>query len=261
MTKLNRSVERGLKILEVISSNGVCSLAFLAERTGLPKPTILRICATLVQQRWLTQSRSDSRYRVGSRFPRVNPRPDSIDALVEAGAAAILALSEATGLGVDLAAPLGNGRIEIVDTTRTFSDHGIFPDCIGYRPSPFRSALGCAFLAALEPAQEAEYSARLAVHTTGKDRTAALALPAKLREVRAQGYATREDAYWGRAVDYGGVPSAIAVAIAAEGHIVGAVSLIWLAEQHSVPTIVKAHLEDLKATAREIGALYAANVG
>ena len=261
MTKLNRSVERGLNILEVISSNGVCSLAFLAERTGLPKPTILRICATLVQQRWLSQSRSDSRYRVGSRFPRVNAHPDSIDALVEAGASAILALSEATGLGVDLAAPIGNGRVEIVDTTRTFSEHGVFPDCIGYRPSPFRSALGCAFLAALDPAQEAEYTARLAVHTTGRDRVAALALPAKLREVRVQGFATREDGYWGRAVDYGGIPSAIAVAISSRGHIVGAVSLIWLAEQHSVASVAKAHLKKLTATAREIGELYAAHIG
>ena len=261
MTKLNRSVERGLNILEVISSNGVCSLAFLAERTGLPKPTILRICATLVQQRWLTQSRSDSRYRVGSRFPRVNSRPTTIDTLVEAGASAILSLSDATGLGVDLAAPIGNGRVEIVDTTRNFSIHGIFPDCIGYRPSPFRSALGCAFLAALEPEQEAEYSARLAVHTTGKDRTAALALPAKLREVRAQGFAIRENGYWGRAVDYGGIPSAIAVAISAQSHAVGAVSLIGLAEQHSAAAIAKAHLKKLTETAEEIGNLYAANVG
>jgi len=261
MTKLNRSVERGLNILEVISSNGVCSLAVLAERTGLPKPTIMRICATLVQQRWLTQSRSDSRYRVGSRFPRVTARPDSIDALVEAGASAILALTEATGFGVDLAAPIGNGRVEIVDTTRNFSEHGIFPDCIGYRPSPFRSALGCAFLAALKPAQEAEYAARLAIHTTGEDRAAALALPAKLREVRARGFATREDGYWGRAVDYGGIPSAIAVAIGSEGHVVGAISLIWLAEQHSVTSVAKAHLEKLTVTAREIGKLYAANIG
>jgi IclR family mhp operon transcriptional activator len=191
----------------------------------------------------------------------VNSRPTTIDTLVEAGASAILSLSDATGLGVDLAAPIGNGRVEIVDTTRNFSRHGIFPDCIGYRPSPFRSALGCAFLAALEPEQEAEYSARLAVHTTGKDRTAALALPAKLREVRAQGFAIREDGYWGRAVDYGGIPSAIAVAISAQSHAVGAVSLIGLAEQHSAAAIAKAHLKKLTETAEEIGKLYAANVG
>ncbi|MFC6587965.1 helix-turn-helix domain-containing protein [Sulfitobacter pacificus] len=42
MTKLNRSVERSMKILEVVSGSGVTSLAFLAEQTGLPKPTIMR---------------------------------------------------------------------------------------------------------------------------------------------------------------------------------------------------------------------------
>ena len=84
---------------------------------------------------------------------------------------------------------------------------------------------------------------------------------ATLREVRVQGFATREDGYWGRAVDYGGIPSAIAVAISSRGHIVGAVSLIWLAEQHSVASVAKAHLEKLTATAREIGELYAAHIG
>ncbi|WP_193142792.1 IclR family transcriptional regulator [Meridianimarinicoccus sp. MJW13] len=260
MTKFNRSVERSMKILEVVSGSGVTSLAFLADQTGLPKPTILRICATLVHQRWLTQSRSDGRYRIGSRFPRLGTAPDSIDALVEAGSSEIVRLSEATGLGVDLAAGIGNGRVEIVDTTRTFSDHGIFPDCIGYRPSPFRSALGCAFLAAHDADARADFSAKLAVNTKGKDREAALSLPGKLKEIRAKGFATREFGYWGRAVDYGGIPSAIGVAIRAEGRVIGAVSLIWLAEKHRVDEIASAHLKQLTSAAVAIGRQFESNV-
>lgn len=257
MSKHNRSVERSMKILEVVSSSGVTSLAFLADQTGLPKPTILRICATLVNQRWLTQSRSDSRYRIGSRFPRLGATPDSIDALVEAGSPEILRLSEETGLGVDLAAAIGNGRVEIVDTTRKYSEHGIFPDCIGYRPSPFRSALGSAFLEALDADERAGLSVNLAMNTTGKDREAALSLPTRLKEIRARGYATREFGYWGRAVDFGGIPSAISVAIRAEGNAVGALSLVWLAERQSVEEVAEAFLERLTLAADAIGRQFA----
>ncbi|ABG33123.1 IclR family transcriptional regulator [Roseobacter denitrificans] len=257
MTKLNRSVERSMKILEVVSGSGVTSLAFLAEQTGLPKPTIMRICATPVNQRWLTQSRSDSRYRIGSRFPRLGAAPAALDALVEAGSSEIVHLSEETGVGVDLAAAIGNGRVEIVDTTRKFSEHGIFPDCIGYRPSPFRSALGCAFLAALGADERAEVAAKLAVNTKGKDREAALRLPDKLREIRTKGYATREYGYWGRAVDYGGIPNAISVAMRADGRAIGALSLVWLAERNSVEEVADAYLERLTEAADAIGRHFA----
>ncbi len=253
MTKLNRSVERSMKILEVVFGSGVTSLAFLAEQTGLPKPTIMRICATLVSQRWLTQSRNDGRYRIGSRFPRLGAAPDSIDALVEAGSSEIIRLSELTGLGVDLAAAIGNGRVEIVDTTRKFSEHGIFPDCIGFRPSPFRSALGCAFLAALDANERADVSAKLALNTKGQERKAALSLPEKLKEIRARGFATREYGYWGRGVDYGGIPSAISVAIRAGSRVVGALSLVWLAERQSVEDVATAHLERLTLAGEVIG--------
>jgi IclR family mhp operon transcriptional activator len=253
MTKLNRSVERSMKIIETVSDNGVCSLAFLADQTGLSKATILRICATLISQRWLSQSRSNKRYRIGSRFPRLNPESDLVDALVEAGKLEIVALSQATGLAVDLAVSIGDGRIEIVDTTRHFAKHGIFPDTIGYRPSPFRSGLGNAFLAALDSRELASYSNTLISNTTGRDREAALHLPKKILEIRKRGFALREEGYWGRAVDYGGIPSAISVAIRADEQVIGAISLVWLAEDRSTEAVASTHLKRLTTAADKIG--------
>lgn len=253
MTKMNRSVERSMQIIEVVSGSGVTSLAFLAQQTGLPKATILRICATLVNQRWLSQSRSDSRYRIGPRFPRLSAAPNLVDAILEAGKSEIVALSEATGLAVDLAVAIGNGRVEIVDTTRHFALHGIFPDTIGYRPSPFRSALGSAFLTALSAKERSKYIAKLALITKGRDREAALNFPKRMQEVRADGFAAREAAYWGRAVDYGGTPSAIGVAIPSNNQAVGALSLVWLAEKRTVASVATAHLEQLSCAAHAIG--------
>jgi len=257
MTKLNRSVERSMKIIETVSDNGVCSLAFLADQTGLPKATILRICATLTQQRWLSQSGNDKRYKIGPRFPRLNPVPDTVDAILEAGKLEIVALTTATGLAVDLAVSIGDGRIEIVDTTRQFVQHGIFPDTIGYRPSPFRSGLGVAFLAALDPTELAACSKSLVVNTTGREREAALKMNNKILETRQNGYAVREEAYWGRAVDYGGVPRAISVAIRANNQAVGAISLVWLAERRSIDSVVEEHLARLALAANVIGDRFA----
>ncbi|MCO4839877.1 MAG: helix-turn-helix domain-containing protein [Rhodobacteraceae bacterium] len=253
MTILNRSVERSIKIIETVSDNGVCSLAFLADHTELPKATILRICATLVRQRWLSQSRSDKRYKIGPRFPRLNPVSDVVDAFIETGKLEIVTLSNRTGLAVDLAVSIGEGRVEIVDTTRQFSLHGIFPDTIGYRPSPFRSGLGAAFLAALDAKELSAYSKSLIANTTGRDREAALKLPERILEIRQAGYAKREEGYWGRAVDYGGVPSAISVAIHIDNKAIGAMSLVWLAERNSMESVIDEHLARLSMAAKAIG--------
>lgn len=253
MTKLNRSVERSIKIIETVSKSGVCSLALLADETGLPKATILRICATLISQGWLSQNQNDKRYRMGSRFPRLDAKPDFADTFVEAGKLKIVALSQSTGLAVDLAVSIGNGRLEIVDTTRKFSLHGISADTIGYRPSPFRSALGSAFLAELSTQEATAYFIKSTEYTTGRDRAAALKFSPKLQEIRKNGFATREEGYWGRAVDYGGIPRAIGVAIKVNGQVMGAISLVWLAEKHSMASVVDEHLAQLTNTARVIG--------
>ena len=253
MTKLNRSVERSMMIIETVSDSGLSSLAFLASQTGLPKATILRICETLVSQRWLSQSRSDKRYRIGPRFPRLNPEADLVDAIIKAGKQEIVALSQQTELAVDLAVSIGDGRVEIVDTTRRFSQHGIFPDSIGYRPSPFRSALGSAFLTALDAEERAKYLKKLSENTIGMDREAALNMPRKFQNIQTAGFAAREEGYWGRAVDYGGIPSAISVAIRADGQAIGAVSLVWLAEEQSIESVAGTHLTHLRLAAKTIG--------
>ena len=97
----------------------------------------------------------------------------------------------------------------------------------------------------------------LSANTTGKDRAAALQLPTKLRDIRTRGFASREPGYWGRAVDYGGIPSAIGVAVRSGDQVLGALSLVWLAERRSVDDVAQAQLGRLTATAKAIGGHFA----
>jgi IclR family mhp operon transcriptional activator len=257
MTKLNRSIERGLTVLEVIHISGAISLARLAARTELSKPTLLRICATLESRRWLIRRNSDGWYQIGSGFPVAGGKPDLVDRLVAVAKEEILRLSEETGLGVDLAAAIGGGRTEIVDTTRVFKKHRVYPDAVGFRPSPVLAALGVAYLSGLAEPALAEALRDLAKSLPREDAAAVAQLPQILNSVAEKGYAVRAEGHWGRAVDYGELPSAIGVPILADAEPIGALNLVWNASHRSVESVAKDHLAQLQAAARTIGHRYA----
>lgn len=257
MTKLNRSIERGLTVLEVIHTSGASSLAFLAARTGLSKPTLLRICATLESRRWLTRRSSDGCFQLGSAFPQAGGVPDLIDRLVAVSKEEIVRLSEETGLGVDLAAAIGGGRTEIVDSTRVFRKHGVYPDTIGFRPSPILSALGGAYLSGLSESDRTAVLKDLVPRLPRDDAAALLELPRILKAFAQKGFAARAQGHWGRAVDYGELPAAIAVPILAGSEVIGAVNLVWNANDQPVEAVAQIHLSRLQATADRIGRNYA----
>lgn len=257
MLKLNRSIDRSLTVLEVIQAAGSCSLAVLAQETGLPKPTILRICATLENRRWLIRQKSDGCYRLGSAFPSTGGMPEETDRLVAVSKQEIVRLSTKCNMGVDLAAAIGDGRTEIVDSTRVFKQHGVYPEVIGYRPSPVFSALGLSFLSVLSPEEQTTLLMKLAEKLPREERSVLPQLPQLLRTTLKQGYAVRADGHWGRAVDYGALPSAIGVPILANKIPVGAINLVWNTDDASVEEIVQTHLKSLRATAEVIGKNYA----
>jgi hypothetical protein len=55
---------------EVVRASGKASRGVLAARTSLPRPTVLRIGATLEAWRWLFRRGSDGSYRPDSAFPQ-----------------------------------------------------------------------------------------------------------------------------------------------------------------------------------------------
>ncbi len=257
MTKLNRSIDRGLAVLEAVHTSGTISLAALAARTGLSKATLLRICATLEARRWLIRRSFDGNYQLGSAFPQPAGMPNRVDRLIAVAKGELLQLSRDTGLGSDLAAGVGGGRVEIIDTTREFQAHGVYPDTVGFRPSPILSALGAAFLFALSGADRAEALQEFATRLPREDAKALPRLAAILEDIGKRGYATRTESHWGRAVDYGALPAAIAVPIVAGKEAIGALNLVWNASDRSVEAVTTDHLARLQGAARLMGRSYA----
>lgn len=256
MAKLNRSIDRGLVVLEVVHTSGTISLAMLAARTGLPKATLLRICATLEARRWLFRRGGDGNYQIGSAFPRGDRMPNRFDLLVGVAKNELLQLCRDTGLASDLAAGIGDGRVEIVDTTRHFKSHGIYPDSVGFRPSPILSALGVAFLFAMPGGERAKALQELANRLPREDAIALPQLGGILHGIKERGYAIRTEGHWGRAVDYGELPMAIAIPILAKNEPVGALNLVWNHRNRLVEDVAKDHLARLQSAASTIGQAY-----
>lgn len=66
MTLLNRSLERGLAILDCFRpGTGLLAHRDIAERTGLPKPTVTRLLETLRQQGYVVFDEVSRGYRLG----------------------------------------------------------------------------------------------------------------------------------------------------------------------------------------------------
>ena len=256
MTKLNRSIDRGLSVLDVVHSVGSCSLAGLTARTGLPKPTLLRICKSLEARRWLFRRLSDGNYQLGSAFPRIGGMGNRVDRLVAVGKEVIVGLSSDTGLASDLAAGIGGGRVEIVDTTRSFALHAIYPDCVGFRPSPILSALGAAYIFALTDAERGQNLEELSIRLPREEIKSLSRQATIFTEIRARGYAIRSPGHWGRAVDYGALLAAIAVPVLAGGEPVGSVNLVWNSSEGCAERMAMDHLGRLQLAARTIGENY-----
>ena len=156
-------------------------------------------------------------------------------------------------MGVDLAAAIGEGRTEIVDTTRVFKKHGVYPDAVGFRPSPTESALGFAFLMGLVETGNFEALQQIEKSQVREITSALPQLSKSLAEGAKRGYAIRAHGHWGRAVDYGELPAAIAVPIISDMDTIGALNLVWNASDQSVENIAKVHLGRLQSSARRIG--------
>lgn len=155
------ALSRGLLLLRrVASADGPVSNGRLAELTGIPKPTVSRITATLVSAGFLYQLPDSERFvltasvlELGNGFLRnfdirARARPFLID------------LAERTSLSVHLAA---RDRLDmvVIDTIRPRSAILVSRLEVGSRMDLTRTAVGRAYLAELTGRERAELMAAL----------------------------------------------------------------------------------------------------
>lgn len=78
----NRSLDRGITLLDALARQGACSLSTLHAETGLAKSTIRRLLATMMDRQIVRRSLSDRLYRTNVAMPNSSTRAPTQDQML-----------------------------------------------------------------------------------------------------------------------------------------------------------------------------------
>lgn len=257
MTKTIRALDRALLIIKIVAANESCSLAEIHARTGVPKPTALRLIRTLVQRGYLRRSVIDGRYRASIILPESEAEPVSHDLVLLADKAMphALALTKKIGWPSDI-----HLRAEyfmtLVDTTRSLSPFHVYQHERNQRISLYGSATGLACLSGM-PRERVErlYWDIKPEFMWRPDRfhLSWQRLCDVMEEIRVRGFATRLSQHTGEMPLDDGM-RAIAVPLHRGGMPIGAINIFWPFTFETEEAFANNHLADLKMAAARIDA-------
>lgn len=127
MLKENRSLERGLIVLETLARHRAMSLSDVHRKTGLPKSTLRRLLATLVSRRFVRRSLSDNLYRATVTLPDISiePVPPGLSLVADIGLTHALELTKKIGWPSDIHI-LERHWMRIVESTRLASPFSLY---------------------------------------------------------------------------------------------------------------------------------------
>jgi IclR family transcriptional regulator, mhp operon transcriptional activator len=258
MSDTIRSLERGLRVLEILRTTATSSLQELHEKTRIPKPSLLRILATLDEHGFVSRRLADGRYRY-SDFRATGRKRDRHDRLVEAAVPIIDHLCQKVLWPSDLMVPAGD-HMERRETSQAYSP--FFPsrtyrNRIGQPVGWLLTGVGRAYLAYCPAVEKESILRRLRASKKPEDQLAQFPkrLEQILLETRARGYAIRDPAFTGGG--YGGLPhddglASIAVPLRGRRRVYGSLNILWIRSAFTVDQFAARHLTDLQQAACEI---------
>jgi len=251
----NRSLERGLSILEALAQRRACSLSDLNRSTGLAKSTLRRLLAPLLAHHIVRRSLGDQLYRINIALPlirgaRTTPRTARI---IEIASPHMIELTQRVKWPSDLHLRSGN-RMCVVESTRALSPFHIGRARVDLDVSLFGAASGRAYLSALRNDEVGALIRSAGDHPAwglGRLHTAAAEFIAELNAIRSAGYATRSPKYDGESKPPDRL-YAMAVPIFQARAPTGALTLVWPRRHLRPEQFAKLYLADLAATAQRI---------
>jgi DNA-binding IclR family transcriptional regulator len=182
------ALDRGLALLNCFGEGQQnLSAAELARVSGIPRPTVIRLAATLVAHRWLTQETVGEGYRLGAGVVSLAQRFLAGLDIRAAARAPMQALAETTGGSVYLAVRDGLEMV-LIEACRARSTMLSARLDVGSRVPLPNSALGRAYLGAVDDATRLQLMDSLRL-SRGSDWNALDAgLQVALKSYRHKGY-------------------------------------------------------------------------
>jgi IclR family mhp operon transcriptional activator len=252
----NRSLDRGLAIMESLSIHGASSLSDLHLRTRLPKSTIRRTLGTLPRRRIVRRSLADGLYRANVALPAQGAGPGADEGwLVDRAVPHMIELTRSAGWSCDLHI-FERTCSRIIESTRPLSPFFQYERHIDLRVPAVASAGGLAVLATWPDAdvlalvEETHDHPVWGVSRLGMEPRDLLAV---LRRTRQVGYAVRVRQYRGE-TPLADTLNAIACPVFRAGTAVGALAMLWPKGFLPPSRFGELHLARLKAAATAIGA-------
>jgi IclR family mhp operon transcriptional activator len=252
----NRSLDRGLAILECLSIHGASSLQDLHVRTRLPKTTIRRTLGTLLRRKVVRRSVADRLYRANVALPMLSGRLTQGEGwLVDCAVPHMIELTRSVGWSCDLHI-FERTWSRIIESTRPLSPFFEYERHIDLQVPAFASACG---LAVLSTWSDAAVLALIA--ETGEHRVWGLArlgitrgdLLAAVRRAREAGYAVRAIQYRGESPQSNTL-NAIACPIFQGETAVAALAMLWPRGYLPPARFAEMHLGRLKQATAAISA-------
>lgn len=253
-----RGLERGLQVLGVLRTRATSSLHELHEATRIPKPSLLRILATLVQHGLASRRLADGRYRY-SDFRTIERKRDRYDHVAEASVPVLDRLCQKVLWPSDLMVPAGDHmeRRETSQAHSPFFPHRTHRNRVGQPVGWLLTGVGRAYLAFCPETEKERILRRLRNSKKPDDHLARhpKRLEQILAETRTRGYATRDPSFTGGT--YGGPPlndglASIAVPLLGRTGVYGSLNILWIKSAFSVEQFAVRHLADLHQAAHEI---------
>jgi IclR family mhp operon transcriptional activator len=248
-----RSLQRGLAVLSALDGTDGLSLHDLHRATGLPKPTLSRLLATLQAEGFVGQRIFDRLWRRTLRG-RSRPNIEEKELLLDHSGPIMRHLGRAVGWPSDVAVYRA-GAMEIIETTRGVTPLAIGGLTPGARVPVLSSGLGRAWLAWSNAAdrERAILASNGPTAPRIAQRTSPGAVELIIAETRLAGYGRRSASFFGRAAQKRG-DMGVAAPILGRNRVLGCINVVWSLSAMDEATFVRRHLQPLRAAAAEIGA-------
>lgn len=189
-----RAIERALQILSCFDDDTPeKTIAEIASAVGLPRPTVLRLLATLASGGLVERTADGERYRLGLQLTLLGLRVIRRLEVRRRARPVMLALEERFEETCDLSVFVQDTMlcIDVVQSRRTLR----IAAGPGYRSPLHATATGKAYLASLPPDPLEQFLARPLARYTSNTITSRERLLAELEQVRAQGYALDDEEF------------------------------------------------------------------
>jgi len=242
-----RSIQRGLDVLRIVNSSGGVRAGELAQRLGLPRPTVYRLLQTLEELGYVFRGASNDLFRVTRRAASLGDGYDASVLAARHAGPALVDLSRRFVWPFDLSV-YENAAMVIEETTHARSPLSIDRGMIGRRLPILRTSGGSCYLAHCSAEERQVILRHLARLDEPEDRSfiEERALKLMIAETVERGYGVRDGG------EFNPKTSSIAVPILRDGLVLGCLTVIWIRTAMSLSEAVTQFLEPMRHAATAI---------